>query len=447
MHSSAVIATLTSPGTSTAGALLAVWGFRPVGQQAMVLARIDHEEHYYANQTARALRDAGITVEITDGLQKDIDTEWTSANYPLDWLSRDEIREVSAAAQEIHDDIASGRLTIHQHAHDGWTTVAVGTYQDGTSVHLHGENHLRQVVDTVFDAHEEAIAEFGRLNGDAVRPGPAPATPTEQAAADALTDATAASPPPGTTSRGSSEPRTEVVPVYAADPGDHEALLESFLEEQGEWEKYRTWDDDSTIANHESLTLRAEFLHEAERREVNWTVAAYESPVGERLWHATATAGTPVAIVHTLLEGLASHGARAAAPLHLVDGEPLSQATWPLTDAGWQQTINGHWINWSPPNNDAVGVQFDTHVTQGRNTALPTWMIWAGNTLHQPTWAIHADAHVPASLLQDLTFELAEGQGRRRAPNTSQRTLQITTQQKAPARPVPLPRATPHRTR
>ncbi|MFD9030639.1 HAD-IC family P-type ATPase [Streptomyces sp. NPDC059567] len=30
----------------------------------------------------------------------------------------------SAAAQQIHDDIASGRL----HAYDGWTTVAVGTY-------------------------------------------------------------------------------------------------------------------------------------------------------------------------------------------------------------------------------------------------------------------------------------------------------------------------------
>ncbi|MEH0628490.1 hypothetical protein [Streptomyces stelliscabiei] len=49
----------------------------------------------------------------------------------MHWLTRAEVREVSNAAQTIYDDIRHGRLIIHAHAHDGWTTVAIGTYLDG----------------------------------------------------------------------------------------------------------------------------------------------------------------------------------------------------------------------------------------------------------------------------------------------------------------------------
>ncbi|MEU1149443.1 hypothetical protein ACFYO9_06390 [Streptomyces sp. NPDC005863] len=141
------------------------------------------------------------------------------------------------ADKKIHDDIASGFLTIHQHAHDGHTTVAVGTYRHADSVHLHGENHLR-VVSGSYDTPGEAIADFERLYGDAVRTGHPPATDTEQQAAQALAVLSAAK----ATRTAPMEPQApaERVPVYTADPGDHEALLDKFLAEQGEWEKYRT---------------------------------------------------------------------------------------------------------------------------------------------------------------------------------------------------------------
>ncbi|MFJ9029689.1 hypothetical protein ACIRQP_14385 [Streptomyces sp. NPDC102274] len=70
-HSSAVIATITGSDASTARAVLSVQGFRPLGEQTMVPARIDHEEHHYAGQAARALREGGATVDITPGLQED----------------------------------------------------------------------------------------------------------------------------------------------------------------------------------------------------------------------------------------------------------------------------------------------------------------------------------------------------------------------------------------
>ncbi|CCK32005.1 hypothetical protein BN159_7626 [Streptomyces davaonensis JCM 4913] len=140
---SAVTALLTGTPTHTVRALLARHGYEPLDATTMVMARIDREEAHYAEQAARALRAAGVTVDITPQLREEIDTEWTWADCPMPWCSREEIREVSNDAQQIYDDIRHGRLIIHAHAHDGWTIVAVGTYRDGPSIHLHGENHLR----------------------------------------------------------------------------------------------------------------------------------------------------------------------------------------------------------------------------------------------------------------------------------------------------------------
>ncbi|RSO06811.1 hypothetical protein DMH15_41900, partial [Streptomyces sp. WAC 06725] len=292
-HTSAVTATLTDSSPTTARALLSVHGFRPTGEHSLVLARIDHEEPHYAQQAAQALRAAGLTVDITPALQEDIDTEWDWAGHPLHWLDRDEIRDVSHQAQQIHDDIVAGRLIIHLHAHDGWTIVAVGTYRDGRGVHLHGEDHLRHIA-TVYTGPTEAITAFERLHGAAVRPGPAPATDAEQAAAHVLTPTRETQ---TETEAQPSAPRT--VPVYAADAGDHEALLADFLDTHRDWDKYRTWSDETTVAAHESLTRRAQFTHEAAPKDTAWAFAAYDSPVGERLWHATATARTPAALVRT----------------------------------------------------------------------------------------------------------------------------------------------------
>ncbi|WP_406502895.1 hypothetical protein [Streptomyces sp. NBC_00212] len=65
-HPSAVVATLTGHTLHTARATLASEGFRPVSDDTMLLVRIDHEEPHYANITANLLRDASITVDISD---------------------------------------------------------------------------------------------------------------------------------------------------------------------------------------------------------------------------------------------------------------------------------------------------------------------------------------------------------------------------------------------
>lgn len=120
LHSrpSAVTATITGTPTHTVRALLALHGFEPLDGTTMVMARIDREEAHHAEQAAHALRAEGVTVDITPQLPEEIDTEWTWANYPMPWCSREEIREVSNDAQQIYDDIRHGRLIIHAHAHD-----------------------------------------------------------------------------------------------------------------------------------------------------------------------------------------------------------------------------------------------------------------------------------------------------------------------------------------
>ncbi|MGW0710513.1 hypothetical protein ACWD4G_31925 [Streptomyces sp. NPDC002643] len=182
-------------------------------------------EPYWAHQATHALHTEGITTDITPSLREAINQDWEWANYPLHGLTREEIREVSSHAQQIHDDIRHGRLIIHAHAHDGHTTIAIGTYRGGQTVALHGENHLRTITDT-YQSPAHAVASFHRLHGNAVRPGPSPMTDTEQAAAHARTTFT-----PPDTAPTPEAPRVETVPAYAAHPGDHEATLDDFLTE------------------------------------------------------------------------------------------------------------------------------------------------------------------------------------------------------------------------
>ncbi|MFF4760358.1 hypothetical protein [Streptomyces sp. NPDC001292] len=224
-HPSAVTAVLTGSQARIALMALEAADWTVAADNVLVLARIDHEEPYWARDAAKHLSADGITVDITPRLREAMDEEWTWANYPMPWCTRSEIREVSNQAQKIHDDIRHGHLLIHAHAHDGHTTVAVGTYlgRDGKSVYLHGENHLRQIADT-FDSPAQALLAFEKVHGADMHSGPTPLTDTERAAIEARSvfDVT-------TAKSESTRPEPETVPVYLADAGDHDALLDTFL--------------------------------------------------------------------------------------------------------------------------------------------------------------------------------------------------------------------------
>lgn len=396
-HPSAVTATLTGTQAHIAHVALNADSWETVADNNLVLVRIDHEEPYWAEQTAQQLNAGGITTEITPQLREAIDEEWTWANYPMPWCTRSEIREVSDQAQKIHDDIRHGRLLIHAHAQDAHTTVAVGTYlTDGKSVYLHGENHLRQTAN-VFDSPAQALTAFEEMHSDTMRPGPAPMTDTEHDTAEARTSLSV---PTAEPESPVTEPETDIA-------GAHEALFTSFIEDNGEWEKYRTWSDDASVANHETLTLRVQFDHEARGRDTAWTVASYESPVGERTWLATATASTPTSMIEILLNSLDTDTAwteRTVTPL--AEGTRTT-VTAPLTEFGWTQTINGYHINWPAPDG-RTGLRLDVAAASTRVSRTgPAWTVWGGNTPDQPDWTVEFSSHTPAAVLQELTYKLA----------------------------------------
>ncbi|MFC8663099.1 DUF317 domain-containing protein [Streptomyces sp. NPDC057199] len=428
-HPSAATAVLTGAQARIALMALEAADWTVVAENVLVLARIDHEEPYWAEDAAEHLTAGGITVEITPRLQEAIDEEWTWANYPMPWCTRSEIREVSNKAQQIHDDIRHGQLLIHAHAHDGHTTVAVGTYlgRGGKSVYLHGEDHLRQVADT-FDSPAQALLAFEKVHAAEMRPGPAPLTDTERAAVEArgVFDLTAAKPDP------SPRPEPETVPAYLADVGDHDALLDAFLDAHGDWERWRTWSDETTHAIHELQTLRIERVHEAHPRNTAWTVAAYETPVSDRMWHLTATGTTPVPVLQTLLTHLADGDGWDTALGSPITDKTVTDATRPLTDAGWTHTVDGRWIRWTNLFEDA-GVQFDAFAAQNPNSTLATWTLWAGPSIDRPTWTLTASPYTPAALLADLAESLAHGTGiRTHTPVKVTRTAHLTTTPTAP---------------
>lgn len=406
-HPSAVIATLTGSQAHVAHLGLEAADWTVVADNTLVLVRIDHEEPYWAKDAASHLSAEGISVEVTPRLQKAMTEEWTWANYPMPWCTRSEIREVSQQAQKIHDDIRNGHLLIHAHARDGHTTVAVGTYlhRTGKSVYLHGENHLRQIADT-FDSPAAAMLAFEKIHGAEMRPGPAPLTDTERAAAEARAPLVAPAAKPETARQ-----KRETVPAYLADAGDHDALLDAFLDTHGEWEKWRTWSDDTTHAIHESQTLRIERVHETPAQGTAWTVAAYETPVSDRMWVLTATGATPAPVLEDLLHHLADGWDTTIG--NLVDEKMVTAATQPLSDAGWKHTVDGRWIRWTSPDGEA-GVQFDAVTAQQTSHNLATWTIWAGPERDRPAWTMTASPRTPSSLLSDLAETLAYETGLRR---------------------------------
>ncbi|MFC0844758.1 DUF317 domain-containing protein [Streptomyces noboritoensis] len=414
-----VAAILSGPDTATAGAVLGLHGFRWTGETTLVLARIDRDEHHHTEAAADVLRAQGIAVTLSPRLRHAIDTDWCFTVFPgMDHVDRADIRELAAAAQQIHDGITSGRLVVHAHAHDpNGTTVALATYLGGKTVELSGQDHLRHITATYPDLTvAQALAQFQQRHPTTVRPGPAPATDTEQAIAAAFTPTAPAPSAPAPDPAVPVEPVVETVPVYAADPGDHEQVLNHFFDQHGAWDKVRTWSDETTLASHETLAQRVEFVHDSVHDDVAWTLAAYDSPVSDRRWHATATRTTPAELITALLDAFDRDGT-STGPAAVTE-QTLTRITRPLADAGWQPVIDGSSVTWTAPDHGAF-LRFDARAYGRPDSPLPTWTLrglHAGATA--PAWTMGLSRDTPEAVLDTLAFDLAHQTGTRLAQTT-----------------------------
>ncbi|WP_408055024.1 DUF317 domain-containing protein [Streptomyces davaonensis] len=160
-------------------------------------------------------------------------------------------------------------------------------------------------------------------------------------------------------------------------------------------------------------------------------MAAYETPVSDRMWHLTATASTPAPVLQTLLRHLAEGDGWDTVLDGPVDEKTVTASTKPLTYAGWKHTVDGRWIRWTNLSGDA-GVQFDAFAAQKPDSPLATWTVWAGPSIDQPTWTLTASLRTPSSLLADLTADLVHGTGTRRT-NAAPRPRSVQLRPSPPA--------------
>ncbi|MFJ6620030.1 DUF317 domain-containing protein [Kitasatospora sp. NPDC091335] len=92
------------------------------------------------------------------------------------------------------------------------------------------------------------------------------------------------------------EQHVVVSPGYLAGPGHPDtanAAFEAFLAEHQGWSRYSCDGGDTSVAVSDCLTGRIRLDHEPGDRNSRWTVAGYESAVGERAWHADFDLETP----------------------------------------------------------------------------------------------------------------------------------------------------------
>ncbi|MFI5804353.1 DUF317 domain-containing protein [Streptomyces sp. NPDC051561] len=410
----------TTPNTkvtdAAVAAILAKHGFRHAAGQTMLLSRIDYEEPYYAHQAAIELRNRSASVHISRALQQEINAGWVPVDLDRTWLSTAEIRETGTAAQMILEDIYDRRLVILGHALDGHTRVAVGAYGDGRGVHLHGQDQARHE-SLVFESEDQALLDFRLRYGDAVRYGPAAPTTSEQRVLDALAH---------TSNRTADSPTNS--PRLPEQPAPNEAALAVFFDEHPDWEKYRTGPDEVTIANHESLTARIEFTHEAASGTTAWTIAGYESPVGPRTWYATISADTPPDLVLDLLDGLADHLTNIHLPnstTSFASADPResgAQASTLLVEAGWQHTQDGRGARWHAPDGSTTEVRFDhiaAYYADGENLV---WSVSGTDDRPRTGWSIQLSQSTPAPVLHTLVENLVHLEAARKPPAAVQAT-------------------------
>ncbi|MFD5240728.1 hypothetical protein [Streptomyces tendae] len=112
--------------------------------------------------------------------------------------------------------------------------------------------------------------------------------------------------------------------------------------------------------------------------------------------------------MRVLLDSLASGVASKTAAGSPVSEQTINEATRPLADAGWEHTVDGHWIRWQAPGGHPVGVQFDAFAAQTHPSAPAAWTFWAGD-VHTPSWTLHFSPHAAALVLHGVAFEVANG--------------------------------------
>ncbi|GJF32666.1 hypothetical protein KNE206_53660 [Kitasatospora sp. NE20-6] len=203
-----------------------------------------------------------------------------------------------------------------------------------------------------------------------------------------------------------------VEPGYLASPGDADEALEEFLDEHPGWSLHRPGAGEQPIAVSECLTGRVLLDHEPGYSRIRWTVAAYDSPIGDRAWRADFDTHTPHEVALAVAEAF-SYAQRYT-------GVAWEEAHWGLValrtalvaqmrEADWQDVSTHEQMAYRSPDGTAGLIRQDRgayHTDPDGDDELSTVILWGqppGGQRWQATFSTEAPTRMIAAALDHLT--------------------------------------------
>ncbi|MET8623750.1 DUF317 domain-containing protein [Kitasatospora sp. NPDC004669] len=203
-----------------------------------------------------------------------------------------------------------------------------------------------------------------------------------------------------------------VSPGYLAGPGDPEAALAAFLDEHPSWNRY-SHGQDTTVAIHEQLTAKIELNHE-ETDGPRWTIASYESPVGQLAWRARFSARTPHEVVTAVARRLSyalahpSNWQQAEALWGRLSRDIAIEGEAEAAATSWNRTTTEHQTSFSSSDGTA-GVTI--RAVQGTSEArvFPMFTVWGGpRSEDHPRWEATFTPFTPTTLITAALGEVTQ---------------------------------------
>ncbi|MGW3185725.1 DUF317 domain-containing protein [Kitasatospora sp. NPDC001119] len=214
-----------------------------------------------------------------------------------------------------------------------------------------------------------------------------------------------------------------VSPGYLAGPGHPDTAteaFEAFLAEHQGWSRYSCDGGDTSVAVSDCLTGRIRLDHEPGDRYSSWTLAGYESPVGERAWHATFDLDAP----HEIALAVASTFSHA---LSYSSPAVKEEALWGRSntrDTLLAQMCESDWLDVSTPSEMAFrsldataglirwdgGVFHDASWSRDHPAGVTLWARRTSDDTTRTAWQAHFSKNTPTRLITAALEHLTDPQ-------------------------------------
>ncbi|MFJ9446775.1 DUF317 domain-containing protein [Kitasatospora sp. NPDC101235] len=219
------------------------------------------------------------------------------------------------------------------------------------------------------------------------------------------------------------EQHVVVSPGYLAGPGHPDtanSAFEAFLAEHQGWSRYSCDGGDTSVAVSDCLTGRIRLDHEPGDRNSRWTVAGYESAVGERAWHADFDLETPheiaLATASTLSHALSYSGFAAKDEALWGRNNTCAALVTQIRESDWLDVSTPSEMRFRSPDATAglirwdAGAFHDAPWSRDYPAGVTLWARRTGDDHTRTAWQAHFSKDTPTRLITTALDHLTDPQ-------------------------------------